>query len=213
MPKGVYARKPGALRRPFRPFAVCKVEGCSADATRRGPGMCEMHYYRQRRIGTTRAPAPRRAKRRMHSHGYVLVPSNGHPLAPDSTYIYEHRAVMYADRGDGPFDCHWCGVEITWKTLDVDHVNETKNDNRPGNLVPSCHACNIGRGHHKVVRQLRENGRLVTLRERTMCVSEWARELDISAAALTFRLDAGWPIERALTEPRGKTGPKSRRAA
>lgn len=40
-----------------------------------------------------------------------------------------------------------------------------------------------------------------------MCVSEWARELGISRHALELRL-AAWPIEKALTAPKGKTGPR-----
>lgn len=44
-----------------------------------------------------------------------------------------------------------------------------------------------------------KQGRRLTLEGRTMCLSEWARELGISRAALQWRLDSGWPLVAALT--------------
>lgn len=38
-----------------------------------------------------------------------------------------------------------------------------------------------------------------------MCISEWARYLGISNYALRMRLKR-WPIEKALTQGKGKTG-------
>lgn len=41
--------------------------------------------------------------------------------------------------------CHWCGQELDWKTIRVDHVDAVRTNNSPENLVPSCNGCNIGR--------------------------------------------------------------------
>jgi HNH endonuclease len=61
--------------------------------------------------------------------------------------VYEHRYVLYERLGDGPQQCWWCGREVRWKKdLDVDHLDYDKSNNDPANLVPSCRACNIGRG-------------------------------------------------------------------
>ena len=41
----------------------------------------------------------------------------------------------------------------------------------------------------------------------TMCKTDWARKLGITPFALNERLRK-WPVERALTQSRGPTGPK-----
>ena len=63
--------------------------------------------------------------------------------------------------------------------------------------------------HDKAIATLRAHGRQLTLGNRTMCFSEWARVIGITRKALQCRLSSGWPLERALTEGRGKAGPRS----
>jgi hypothetical protein len=47
----------------------------------------------------------------------------------------------------------------------------------------------------------RRNNRLLTCHGKTQCLSAWAREVGISVNSLRGRLDAGWPLERALFIP------------
>ena len=42
---------------------------------------------------------------------------------------------------------------------------------------------------------------MLTLGDRTMCRSDWAALLGISARTLAERIDRGWPLEKALTTP------------
>ena len=62
-----------------------------------------------------------------------------HPLcrASQSGRVLEHRKVYYDIHGEGPFNCHWCDVEVNWNTLHIDHLNDIRNDNRE-NLAATC---------------------------------------------------------------------------
>ncbi len=41
--------------------------------------------------------------------------------------------------------------------------------------------------------------RWITHGGRTMCLSDWARELGVSHQKLLYRINAGWPVEKTLT--------------
>lgn len=49
--------------------------------------------------------------------------------------------------------------------------------------------------------RMRRNGQRRTARE-------WADLIGVSRSALLWRLNQGWPLKRALTQPAGPTGPK-----
>ncbi|RWO34739.1 MAG: hypothetical protein EOS10_00090 [Mesorhizobium sp.] len=51
----------------------------------------------------------------------------------------------------------------------------------------------------------------VTFRDQTHTQAEWGRITGLGKAAIKRRLDAGWPVERALTEPLQTTGLRRRR--
>lgn len=138
-----------------------------------------------------------------------------HPVGTvgQQSRVYEHRAVYHAEHGEGPFSCNWCGVEVTWQTMHVDHVDDDKANNDPSNLVASCPTCNQGRGKVKQRRNLRQRvSPKITWRGRTQTVCDWADEIGLTASALKQRLRAGWDTTRAMTEPRGRFGPKGRAA-
>lgn len=192
-----------------RPRPPCSVEGCGKVAANLSCGYCDAHYARLRRTGRLELSVP--AQIVDHSHGYKLLYAPGHPLSPASmqSRIYEHRAVYYATHGEGPFNCYHCGVEVTWSDMHVDHLNDQRDDNSVANLAASCPACNQQRGRWKMKRTLRaRQSHHITWNGRTQSLPEWAEEIGISRQAFKNRLSAGWPIDRVMTEPRGRSGPK-----
>jgi hypothetical protein len=75
----------------------------------------------------------------------------GHPIAPPSGTVAVARVTLYDRIGPGPHPCHWCGVEVDWKTglvpgaLIADHLNWDRSDDSPENLVAACLPCNTNR--------------------------------------------------------------------
>lgn len=209
MPRGVYERKPRA--KVFRPFAMCSVEGCGRDANRRGPGLCERHYYHKRRTGSPKPRAPRaRQEQYSDKHGYTHVyPPQGHPLSKGTRAVLQHRLLFFDAHGAGPHPCHWCGIYVEWSKLHVDHLNDMPGDNAPANLLPSCPGCNIARARRRSRVTMRERyEHRLAFDGQEMALSEWAARLGITTTSMRIRLAKGWPLERALTEPRGRFGPK-----
>lgn len=188
--------------------ASCRIDGCTKPAVRVGAGLCEMHYMRLRRVGTVKGYQP--AETIEHTHGYVLRRAPDHPLTQrhSGNYEYEHRVVFYDNYGEGPFRCHWCGKRVTWENMHVDHMNGTRNDNDINNLVPSCPKCNQKRAQQRMTRTMREKyANYIEFNGERLTEGQWAERVGVSHSSLRYRLKAGWSLERALTEPRGKTGP------
>lgn len=191
-------------------LATCSVDGCDALANRIGAGFCEKHYFRMRRNGTTDRRQPK--VKISHSHGYVLVYAPNHPLSigkPSGTRIYEHRMKFYDAYGYGDHKCNWCEASVTFNEMHVDHLNAIRDDNRPENLVASCPDCNMSRGLDKMKKTMQERGMMIEFNGVRKHVSEWASDLGISAVSMKNRINSGWDLAKALTEPRGKFGPKS----
>jgi hypothetical protein len=93
-------------------------------------------------------------------------------------------ASFYADMGERPAG------------LTLERIDNTGNY-EPGN----CRwATTIEQGRNK------SNSRLVTYQGKTQCVSAWAEETGIKEITLWFRINKGWPLERALTKPATKGG-------
>lgn len=192
-------------------YEICVVINCSLLVRSIGSPYCEKHYARLRRNGTTERI--NKARGRYYStNGYTRIHVPDHPLlqkhGPSGSYEYEHRVIYYNANGEGPFECYWCGNQLRWETMHIDHLNNDKQDNRLENLKPSCPRCNQKRGVNKMKTAMRNKGRQLQFNGRKMCMSEWAREIGITPASLRARLNSGWLLERALVEPRGKTGPR-----
>lgn len=49
----------------------------------------------------------------------------------------------------------------------------------------------------------RRTNRVITLHEKTLCIAEWAELYDLNPSDIHYRLSNGWPIELAITSPRG----------
>jgi 5-methylcytosine-specific restriction endonuclease McrA len=188
---------------------TCSVDGCLSEANRVKYQLCEKHYARKRRTGTT--DKYEAAIRRKNSNGYITRPAKSHPIGlnlSDTSRIYEHRIVYYDHHGAGPYDCHWCGKMIAFDNMHVDHINSVKDDNRIENLVASCPACNKARGVEKMRKTQRSKGIMIEFNGVKKHVSEWADDLGISSVSLKNRINSGWELSRALTQPRGNTGPR-----
>lgn len=139
---------------------------------------------------------------RHHSAGYVLVYAPDHPLkTATQLHVYQHRVVLYDAIGDGPHSCHWCSKSLDWPSIEVDHLNSKRNDNRLSNLVVSCSGCN-GRRGNAAAKATKRKRRGLTLNGRTQSIPEWAAELGLSPGNLRWRLNNGWSEEDALSTPR-----------
>jgi hypothetical protein len=77
-------------------------------------------------------------------NGYQYINWLHHPLADSCGRVRIHRLVLHKMVGPGVHRCHWCGKSVSWDdgTLQPDHLNWVKTDNRPENLVVSCGSCN-----------------------------------------------------------------------
>ena len=184
---------------------MCSVEGCEKRGRRGDDSLCEMHYMRMYRNGSLeKKHVP---KTYTHSAGYSMVPAAGHPLAKGNSHHYLHRIVYHSEHGDGPFLCHWCSKQVTWDDLHIDHLDDDKANNELTNLVASCPLCNQKRGQHKIQNSWREKVGVTAFGE-TLTLNEWAEKIGISRQSIIWRMKNGWDIERALSQVKGKTGPK-----
>ncbi len=136
----------------FQHTLTCSVEGCHGQALKRG--WCQNHYTKWRLWGTTDGKARDRGTRgTVNGAGYIMFNRPEHPLASRNGLVLEHRMVLLDTIGPGEHPCHWCGKTVTWdktwpRDLDalvVDHLDGTRSNNDPANLVPSCQPCNTKR--------------------------------------------------------------------
>jgi hypothetical protein len=190
-------------------MSQCQAPGCVKVCRTKGARYCEMHYRRLHRNGALELAPRELPQRTEHSGGYLLLRAPGHPLETrcGNSRVYEHRAIYYEHYGIGPFCCHWCSISVTWAMMHVDHLDDDPKNNCIDNLVASCPRCNQRRGLPKMRATQAAQGRLLTANGKTQCVSEWAREIGLSPQSILYRLERGWLVERAVSEPRGKFGP------
>lgn len=184
----------------------CTAQGCALPPKSGFWPYCQMHDARYRRHGNV--DHNRRLEISYHSHGYRLIPAQGHPMARGKGKAFEHRVVYYDANPEGPKPCHWCGCELSWDTLQVDHLNTVRDDNRLDNLVPSCGPCNRDRAKPAAAKAARARARGYMVNGKWLSIADAARAIGVAASSIELRLRNGWPVERALTEPRGRFGPK-----
>lgn len=183
----------------------CIVDGCDKPPHSTLFPYCTAHNARLRRRGSLHQAAM--AEVIQHSHGYALILAKGHPMARGSR-AYEHRVVFYDHNPDGPGHCHWCDLILDWSTAQVDHLNGVRDDNRIDNLVASCGPCNRDRAKPAAARASRRRASKLMVNGRWVTIVDAAEKLGIAPGSIKARLASGWSIERALTEGRGKTGPR-----
>lgn len=131
------------VRQPGERRNHCTVEGC--DDFCFGNGLCQTHYNRFRNRGTVELRGPIASVGYIDRYGYHVIYATGHPLARPSGRISEHRLVAYEKYGPGMQHCHWCGRDLEWSRVCVDHLDGVRLNNVPENLVTSCGGCNSRR--------------------------------------------------------------------
>lgn len=123
-------------------------------------------------------------------------------LNPNATQYadYGERGIKVCDRwriGDGeqgPFDCF---LEDMGHPPSHNHTIDRKEVN--GNYEPgNC---------QWLTRQEQNNNRRschwIVYDGRRQNLTQWAKEFSLTQSALKYRLQQGWPLERALTTPLG----------
>lgn len=122
--------------------------------------------------------------------GVFMRKSNGHVYdkLTGSNRYYEvkikgvvfkvHRLAYYMHTGEDP------------APLMLDHIDRDTTNNRINNLrVASRTLQNLNRS----------NAVLIEFSGITMCLSDWARKLNISPRTIRWRLRQGWSVEHALS--------------
>lgn len=165
----------------------CKIEGCDRDAHYKAAELCQRHYFRQRRTGTTDQAVRKPAKPfYMHKTGYVLVRAVGHPLAMKNGNIFEHRKVVYERYGEDLPPCEICGAASSWATSHIDHKDRDRANNAPDNLRPLCPGCNTWRDMPPL-HTFADNS-AVTFDGKTDTAQGWARDPRVNVAGRTIIL-------------------------
>lgn len=175
----------------------CKVEGCDRGARYKAACLCQKHYFRIRRNGHIDI---RKAKSRIEDdRGYQYLRAPGHPLlTKGQVYVSEQRIVLYAAIGPGPMVCELCGCGMTWKTCQVDHIDENPRNNERSNLRPLCRRCNTRRGISAPVEWSWTSS--IEFDGRRMTAAEWARDprVNVSGTTILRRKRDGQSDEQAL---------------
>ena len=112
-----------------------------------------------------------------------------------------HKYHRYGARGIRVCD-RWICFRLFFE--DMGDRPKGKTLNRIYNDGNYCHE-NCEWASAKEQAQNRHNNRLITFNGKTLCITEWAREIGITREALRNRLNRGWSEEDALTIKPGDT--------
>ena len=73
----------------------CRVDGCDNEAMYKAKQLCQKHYFREMRNGTTEILNRKRKDKCLDGQGYVMLYKPNHPIATKNGLIREHRYVAY----------------------------------------------------------------------------------------------------------------------
>jgi hypothetical protein len=182
---------------------LCCVTDCGRDAHYAEKALCQKHYLRQWRYGTT--DLSRTAKPRIEDErGYQFLHAPAHPLlAKGQIYVAEHRVILYDAIGPGPMCCELCGKQMTWATCQADHIDENPRNNERSNLRPLCRGCNVWRSMPPAYL-CRKGAIAITYDGRTMTPHEWSKDprVNLSGSQIRIRKKSGMTDEQALFAPK-----------
>ena len=105
----------------------CSVDGCDVNAMYKEKQLCQKHYFRLMRNGTTDLVRKRRY-RMSNPAGYQLVYEPDHELSQKGGYVYEHRYVLFNMYGHAITCCSLCKKKWRWDDIYNSHVDHIDND-------------------------------------------------------------------------------------
>lgn len=164
----------------------CRVDGCDRGAMYKAAQLCQMHYFRVMRNGTTEKLPTTRQYRIITPNGYVRVFEPAHALADKGGYVFEHRYVIWADIGEACRDCELCGKHEGWSTCHVDHIDNDRMNNDRSNLRILCRGCNTRRGFTPESHANRSDVGLVEFEGKRATCSQWAEDPRVSVSGPTI---------------------------
>lgn len=174
---------------------ICKVEGCGRSARYQSAQLCQKHYFRVRRNGTTDTIRARNYRSR-NGEGYQLLYEPNHALSGVSGYVYEHRMVYHDEISTSPTVCEICETEINWNNLHVDHKDSDITNNKKENLRATCRACNTFRGRSSadMCKKPMELDGVVR------SAQEWSRQdgVFVCGSTITRRLARGMSVHDSI---------------
>lgn len=161
----------------------CTAENCTKDAIYKTAGLCQKHYFRVRRAGVCAPEKERKERRFITPNGYVRVCQPTHPLADKQGYVFEHRAVAWDARNGVCGSCELCEKPEAWETCHVDHCDDDRQNNDPGNVRVLCRGCNVMRGHTATSM----GSTLLTVNGITLPPNAWVRQPGVCVSGTTIR--------------------------
>ena len=143
----------------------CTMPDCAKPSRSKSASLCPMHYHRAYRHGDANRVSHHSGLTVSFGRKYKRKNAKGHAVADANGMAYVHRIVLWDTIGPGAHPCYHCKRTVSWDNgkghpdvLQVDHLNNHGDDNRPENLVPACKECNSARGAQRRSDALREAG-------------------------------------------------------
>lgn len=165
----------------------CIGDGCEREATYKRLRLCQKHYFRLWRNGSTELKPTSRIMRLIAPNGYAKVFDKDHALADSSGYVFEHRHVMWPIVGPDCRPCELCGKSLSWKTCHIDHIDNIRLNNNPSNLRVLCCGCNTKRGFTPESYRNRSSYGLIEFEGRRDTAEGWAKDPRVSVAGHVIR--------------------------
>lgn len=174
------------------PGALCLDQPCEMPIKARG--YCSKHYHRRKHLGefTTNL---------WLKHGYAGT-STHHVWKGMRQRCLNANAPAYADYGGrGITICERWMESFENFLADMGEKPEGLTLDRRDNNGPYSPE-NCAWASRKAQAENRRSNRILEFGGKRQILSQWAADMGEPVTLLAGRLDRGWPVERALTEPR-----------
>ena len=175
----------------------CSVDGCKKPLFVKG--MCQMHYTRVRRYGTTDLPTPRPHPNKTHGLTKTSEHNAWMGMRRRCSNPKDKRYEHYGGRGIKVCD-RWQSFEAFIEDMgpkpspkhSLDRI-DNEGDYTPENCRWATHTEQMNNQRRTI---------MVTIGSRTQSLRNWCRELDIvSIRTARGRVERGWPADQAVLLP------------